>query len=272
MNTHGGTPRMPRSILVVSDQDYRALSQDPDDVERLEDREALVVPFSTDPEVNEEEVRLVRELLEDSGQLATGALLVRNPYDSANYVSAAEAIESFALAKYHHLAVVASLLGARAVRVTDAKVERHTSDVRVTAKVGAKGASGEADSSTAYAEEIAAHLKLETDFSGSDPNPTEALAYVQEHNLATEHAITALVHLRRGANPVIRYQLTLDATRESQRNVTSAVKLATALPKLAEGGLDFTRNASHVGSIKITTEITFPSSLTDDTSPMHVDR
>lgn len=265
MTSTGAKGRLPRSIAVLSDQDYKSVLQNPDDVERLEDSEAMVIPYSAEPQVNDCEVNAARDLLESSGQLASGSLLVQNPYDPESYVPASEAIETFAVAKYHHLAVVASLLGAREVRVTDAKVERKMSDTSGAAKVGAKGVGVEANVTTDFASELAAQLKLETDFAGSDPEPEEALAYIREHNLLGEHAMTALVALRRGKNPVLRYQLTLDATKESQRNIKSAMKIATALPKLVEVGGDFARTAGAVNSIKITTEITFPK--TDDGSP-----
>lgn len=248
----------PRSIAVVSDQDYKLVLQDPDGVERLEDREALVVPYSAKPEANESDVESARALLRSSGLLASGSLLVLNPYDASSYVPAAEALETLAVAKYHHLAVVASLLGASDVKVTDAKVERRRSDTGGAAKVGAKGASGDLDMSADFASELAAHMQLETEFAGSDPEPEAALSYLKNHNLLGEHSMTALIELRRGKNPVVRYQLTLDATRESQRNIKSALKVATALPKFVEVDGDFKRTAGSIESVKITTEIRFP--------------
>jgi len=248
----------PRSVAVLSDQEYLSVFNDPDRVERLENREALVVPYSLPPEANEDEVIAAREILRSSGQLASGSLLVQNPYDEKSYVPAAEALETLAVAKYHHLAVVASLLGAQELRVTDAKVERKNSDTRGAVKAGVKGVGVETDASVQYASELEAHLKLETDFGGSAPEPDEAMDYIRAHNLVGDHSMTALVALRRGKNPVLRYQLTMDATKESQRNITSALSLAKALPTLIELNGNFTRTAEAVSSIKITTEIKFP--------------
>lgn len=248
----------PRSVAVLSDQEYLSVFNDPDRVERLEDREALLIPYSLPPEATEDEVIATRELLRSSGQLASGALLIHNPYDEKSYVPASEALETLAVAKYHHLAVVASLLGAQELRVTDAKVERKNSDTRGAVKAGVKGVGVEVDASMQYASELEAHLKLETDFGGSAPEPDDAMDYIRAHNLVADHSMTALVALRRGKNPVLRYQLTMDATRESQRNITSALGLAKALPKLIELNGNFARTAEAVSSIKITTEIKFP--------------
>lgn len=243
---------------MLNDQEYLTVFNDPDNVERLEDREALVIPYSLPPEENEQSVLAARDLLRSSGQLASGALLVQNPYDTTSYVPASEALETLAVAKYHHLAVLASLLGAEELRVTDAKVERKNSDTRGMAKAGAKGVGVELDTSVQYAAELEAHLKLETDFGGSAPEPDEAMEYIRVHNLVADHPMMALVALRRGRNPVLRYQLTMDATRESQRNITSALGLAKSLPKLIELNGNFARTAEAVSSIKITTEIKFP--------------
>ncbi len=253
-----GDGTWPRSVAVLSDQEYLSVFNDPDRVERLEDREALLIPYSLPPEATEDEVVATRELLRSSGQLASGALLIQNPYDEKSYVPASEALETLAVAKYHHLAVVASLLGAQELRVTDAKVERKNSDTRGSAKAAVKGVGVEADASMQYASELEAHLKLETDFGGSAPEPDDAMDYIRAHNLVADHSVTALVTLRRGKNPVLRYQLTMDATRESQRNITSALGLTKALPKLIELNGNFARTAEAVSSIKITTEIKFP--------------
>lgn len=256
--SQGAHPTFPRSVVVVSDQDYKLVLQDPDGVERLEDREALVIPYAAKPEVNESDVEATRALLRSAGLLASGALLVQNPYEVSSYVPAGEALETLAVAKYHHLAVVAALLGANEVKVTDAKVERRRSDTGGSVRIGAKGASADADMSAEFASELAAHLRLETEFAGSEPEPDAALSYLQEHNLLGEHSMAALVELRKGKNPVVRYQLTLDAAKESQRNIKSALKVATALPKFVELDGEFRRAASSIESVKITTEIRFP--------------
>lgn len=266
MSRSAGNEPLPRAIAVVSDQEYRTILQHPDDVERLEDLEAMVIPYSIRPEVISGPVSAARDLLRLSGQLASGSLLVQDPYDSESYTTASEAIETFAVAKYHHLAIVASLLGAREVRVTDAKVERKTLETRGGAKAGVKGVGIEADLSSEFASELAAQLTLETEFEGSDPDPDEALSYLRKHNLLGEHAMTALVAMRRGRNPVLRYQMTLDTTKESQRNIKSALKLATALPDLVELGSNFSRTSGAVESAKITTEILFPRENEDRAS------
>ncbi|GAA1941556.1 hypothetical protein GCM10009775_36680 [Microbacterium aoyamense] len=243
---------------MLSDQDYLDAFNDPSTIDQLEDAESVVIPFSIEPEVNDERATAARQLLKESGQLASGTLLIQSPYDTGTYVSASEAIETFAVAKYHHFAVVASFLGARSLRVTDAKVERTAGDAKAAAKVGAKTVGVDAHLSADIASDLKAQLALETDFAGSDPDPDEALAYIREHNLLGEHSMTALVALRRGKNPVLRYQLTLDATKESQMNIDSALKVSAGLPKLVDVGGTFAASTRAVGSIKITTEITFP--------------
>lgn len=258
MTENDASHSLPRSVLVASDQSYKEILTDPNAVARLRDREALVIPYSAKPEVNEEQVESLRSLLREAGQLASGALLIKNPYEAEGYVSANDAIETFAVAKYHHLAVVASLLGAREVRVVEAKVERKSSESRGNAKAGVKGVGVEADASAKFADELEAQLHLETDFAGSDPHSEDALAYIRAHNLAGEHALTTLVSMRSGKNPVERYKMTLSGTKESELNIKSALKIATAIPKAVELGGDFSRTAGSISSIKITTEIKFP--------------
>lgn len=101
-------------------------------------------------------------------------------------------------------------------------------------------------------------LAGQMDFPGSDADPEAASAYVRSHNLSHDHQLTALVEMRTGQNPIIRYKMTLSGTREAEANLRSALRIASAGPvEAAQIGTDFSRTVKAISSVEITTEITF---------------
>ncbi|TFB66161.1 hypothetical protein [Cryobacterium sp. Hz9] len=253
-----GMSALPRSVLVADDRLYRAISQNPDSVTLLEDLDAMVIPYSGRAEVNEQQSASIREVLLAAGQLISGALLIRNPYETASYEFAEYAIESFASAKYHALANVARLLGAREIHVVDAKVA-HTvakSGAGVKAKIPAGGA--EAEISKEVSKKLEERLEGHMKFPGAEPAPEDALVYLRRRNLSNDQQLRDLVEMRTGANPISHYKVTLSGTRESAANLRSALKIANAGPvKAVDIGASFSKTAESISSIEITIEIAF---------------
>ena len=250
--------RLPRSILILSDAKYKELTRDPSSVELLEDFEALVIPFSGKAEGHQEDVEAIRALLSDRDLLVSGALLIRNPYEVASFEFAEDAIEAFASAKYHELANVARLLGARTIDFVEVKVEQNRSATRGSLTAKAPAGSGKAEASQDVARKIEERLEGHLEFGGGDPDGEGAREYMKRRRLLNDQQIAALVEMRSGANPVQRYRMTLNGTRESTTNLKSALKLANAGPvKAAEIGAAFSKTAESISRIEITTDIEF---------------
>lgn len=249
----------PRSILVAADQRYLKISQDPDSISLLEDRDALVIPYSAKPAGNHAGVDGVRKILVEAGQLVPDTLLVRNPYEKDVYEFADHAVETFASAKYHHLANVARLLGAREVRFENAKVEKQTDTAGVGLKVKIPGVGGDADVSREVAKNLDNRLEGVMTFPGSDPAVEAALEFLRNHNLSQDQQLRALVELRTGMNPISEYRMTLSGTRESDANLRSALSIAEAASGqgAVQVGASFARAAKSISSIEITTRIVF---------------
>lgn len=258
MAEHEEPQVLPRSVLVADERLYREILQGPDSVALLEDLDAMVIPYAGNPEVNEHEASAIRDLLLASAQLVPGALLVRNPYEAAAYEFAELAIESFASAKYHALANVARLLGAREVRFVEAKVDRNTSTWRGDAKAKIPAGGAEAEISNEVSKKLEERLEGQMKFPGSEPAPEDAVLYLRRRNLSNDQQLKDLVEMRTGANLISDYKMTLSGTRESAANLKSALKIANAGPvKAVEIGATFSKTAESIRSIEITTEIIF---------------
>lgn len=248
----------PRSVLVASDPLYRRMAQDRDSVALLEDLEAMVVPFSDEPQANAALVLSVRDLVARDGKLVSGALLVKNPYDTDGYEFAEHAVETFASAKYHHLANVARILGAKEVQFVEAKIERSDGAISGGAKIKLPSGGGDASAGRDVSKRLEQRLAGQMEFPGAEAAPDVAAAYVAKHNLSNDHQLTALVEMRTGLNPLNRYKMTLSGTREAEANLRIALRIASAGPvEAANIGADFSRTVKAISSIEITTEITF---------------
>lgn len=248
---------LPRSVLVVDGRQYRQLSESPESVRLLEDVHAMVVPYSGKPQVNAVEVDTVRELLEGAGQLAPGALLVRNPYAAGSYEVADQALEAFALAKYHALANVAKHLGATRVSFVDARVDRSGVTWNAEAKAKTAVAKADAEFSKDMTAKLTNRLQGEMTFDGCSPDIDAAMASLRERNLLSDQQLRYLVDLRTGNNPVNHYKMTVSGTRESAANLRSALSLAASVPKAVGASAALSWGASSISDIEITTEITF---------------
>lgn len=248
---------LPRSVLVADGRLYRQISESPNSVGLLEDRDAMIIPYSGSAAVNEAEVAAVRKLLAQSGQLAPGSLFVRNPYTVDTFEIADGALEAFAMAKYHVLANVAKHLGATKVSFVDARVDHVDSSSKGEIKAKAPVLKAEAAIGRDVTQKIASRLQGEMTFAGSAPDIDEAMECLRVRNLLSDQQLLYLVDLRTGKNPVGKYKMTLSGTRESAANLKSALVLAAALPKTVDGAITFTMTANSISSIEITTEITF---------------
>lgn len=265
MTSDNGTRPLPRSVLVASDQLYLRLSSSPKDVELLDDMNAMVVPYSVRPAFHDAEVTFVRDQLDASGQLVPGSLLIKNPYDSVSYEFAEAAIEAFASAKYHAMANVARLLGAREVHFKEAKVETRQSEWRFGIKGKLKVAVADGQASNQVKDQIKAQLDGQLTFPGSRPRVDEAIAYMARRNLSSDQQLRDLVDMRSDAgldvddqNLVLSQVVRISGTRESESNFRSALNIANAGPiKALQIGSTFTKSATSIRNIEIITEITF---------------
>ncbi|WP_157155715.1 hypothetical protein [Diaminobutyricimonas sp. LJ205] len=234
------------------------ITQDPDSVELLEDLDAMVIPFSSKAEGNELQVASIRQVLLATGQLVSGALLIKNPYETESYEFAEQAIETFAAAKYHHFANVARLLGARQVRFVQARVERVSANWAGSLKARVSPGGGEAEASKEVIKNLEDRLEGQMKFPGSDPAPEEALEHLRRRNLSNDQQLKALVEMRTGTNLISDYRMTLSGTRESDANLQSALKIANSgAVKAVEIGASFSKAAKSISSVEITTEIKF---------------
>lgn len=257
--THDGTSAVfPRSVLVVSNDTYMRMSQEPKSVALLEDRIAMVLPQSAKPEFNVGLALEVRNQLEGADQLAPNALLIKSPYDQASYEFATNAIEVFASTKYHVMANVARLLGAREVRFMEANVESSETKWNAAVNAAFSAVKAGAEGSREVKQKFTARIDGQLTFPGAPPEVAKAAAYLKERNLSHDQQLRALVDLRTGENPVGSYVMKLSGTREAESNLKSALDLANAGPvKALKVGVSFSKTAQRIKDIEIVTEITF---------------
>lgn len=248
---------LPRSVLVVGDEEYERISHTPAAVDSLQNSEAMIIPYSSTPIMNRPLAQAVRDLLRSADQLASDALLIKNPYERDAYVHADDSIQALAVAKYHHLAVVASLLGATAMSLQKTAVEKKDQTFRGRLSVGVKGFGAKARAAAEIRSALEEQLQLNTVFPGSAPDRDEALAYIGEHGLTADKTFTSLVALRNDRNPVREYTLVLNATQEAELNIRAALKIATVVPKVLEVSGDFVMTARTISDVKIHTLIKF---------------
>jgi len=250
--------RLPRSVIVADNDLYREIVMGPDSVSLLEDLDAMVIPLSGKAEAHERENAAIREVLLAAGQLIPRALLVRNPYEAASYELAADALEAFASAKYHALANVARLLGAREVEFIDAKIDQSVDRWGANLLIRTPWANGTGSASNEVTKKLEKRLEAQMSFPGGEPAPTEALDYLRRRNLANDQQLRDLVEMRTGTNLISAYKMKFSGTRESAANLLSALTIANSGPaKAASVGGDFSKKADGTSSIEITTKITF---------------
>lgn len=249
----------PRSVFVASDGLYLDIADEPSSVALLEDLDAMVIPYSVMAAGNEAQVATVRDVLRAAGQLIPGSLLIRNPYEAEAFEFSEYALESFASAKYHHLANVAKLLGAKEVQFEDAKVERQSSATAGGIKAIIPGfVSSEADVTRNVARKLDARLEGRLTFEGGEPDTEAAFEFLNLHNLANDQQLRSLVEMRGGSNPIKGYKMTLSGTREADANLRAALSIAEAVSgKGATIGMSLAREVRSIRSIEITTSITF---------------
>lgn len=139
-------------------------------------------------ELNARAVASVHSLLQSSGQLAAGALLIRNPYEPDSYEMSEDAIESFSVAKYHAFANVSRMLGAKQVRFLEAKAE--SQDESWQAKIAAilPAGSGDAEAVRDVAKKLDDRLSGHLTFEGGAPDPEAAREYLRRSYLTHDPA------------------------------------------------------------------------------------
>ena len=253
-----GVTGLPRSVFVADGRLYRKISESPAHVELLDDLDTMIVPLAGKIEVHESAVGAVRARLFEAGQLNSGALLIKNPYDAESYEFADRAIETFASAKYHALANLTRLLGARSVRFVEVKADRDRTGWVAKAKARIPAGGGEIDATREVTRKLEKRLEGEMAFPGATPDIAGAETYLQERNLMGDHQMRDLIDPRTGDNPIRKYKMTVSGTRESASSFDSALKLANTGPvKALDVGASFRVTAESIRSITLTTEITF---------------
>lgn len=252
------TQPMPRSVFIADDREYHRIGADPKTVGLLQETDSMIMPVTADPEVNRDHVLFVRQAISSAGQLVPGALLVKNPYDSTSYEFAEYAVEAFASAKYHALANVARLLGARSVSFLEVKVEQK--DATWAAELRAKLSMGGGEAATRHEikKRVEDSLQGQMKFVGAEPDAPAAIAYLASHRLVADHQLNALIEMRTGDNAMSTYQMVFNGVKEADANFRSAISLANSGPvKAVEVGGTFTRTVSSVSRIEIKIEIEF---------------
>jgi len=263
--TSGEKLLTPRSVLVAADDLYLKIASSPKDVGILDDLNSMVVPYSIQPSFHPTEVVIVREHLLRTGKLVPGSLLIKNPYDLESYEFAESAIEAFASAKYHAMANVARLLGAKEVQFKEARIETQQRDWGFGFKGNAKAVEVDGDASRQVKDQIKAQLQGQLTFPGSRPRVVEALEYMKRRNLSDDQQLRDLVDMRddRGLddddkNLVTSQVVRISGTREAESSFRSALGIANAGPiKALRIATTFTNSATSIRNIEIVTEITF---------------
>jgi hypothetical protein len=241
----------------VSDKTYRSLANDTDRASLLEDREAVVVPFSAEPVVQPEHVAAVRELLMARDLLTADRVLVRNPYDVSSYEYAEDAIETFASAKYHHLATIVSLLGGQSIKFLKVEIVQTKSELRGGFKFKAF-ANGDADFNRLVKSKLEGRFDGAIEFRGSEPDSDRARAFARDKRLENDPQVYALIEMCASGNTPLKYKMEVNGLRESTKNFKAGLAAATALQNQIQGGATFARAAEAIHSIKITTVIVWP--------------
>lgn len=247
-----------RSVLVLEDREYQKISTSPKSVELLADTQALIVPYSMAPDQNRALIEHIRVLLTDGGMLKAGQLLIRNPFEDEAFEPAAGAIESFASAKFGHMAAVAGLLGARRVFFENSEVDVQQSKRATTGKFGWLGSKGSGNLNAEVEERLKKKIQAEYLFQGSSPSPEEAIDYLRAHRLDRDPELQSLVKLRSGSNLMSAFTMNFNAIRESKSNLDCGADLALKLPSGSGNvGSTFAQQSKAIRNIEITTEIQF---------------
>lgn len=249
---------LPRSVTVLDDKAYVKIIENPKAVALIDDLDALVVPYSGQAAVHEDEVAHVRDVLVRSGQLVQGAFLIKNPYEGETYEPAETAVEAFAVAKYHALANVVRLLGAREIEFVEVRMSNESGNFLANAKLGLSKIGGEAEASQEVKQKLKEKLQARMVFPGSSPDTEAAISYLTRRNLRGDQQMRDLVDMRTGTNPISHYKMTFSGTRESASNFSAGLKLASAAEALGVSlGGRFTKTLESIRDIDIETEINF---------------
>jgi len=249
---------LPRSVFVADDLSYWKIAGDPSTVDLLNDHDAMILPYSAEPEVNEAEVTRVRALIDAAGQLSRDALLVRNPYAEHGYAFADHAIAEFSAAKYRALAQVAGLLGATSIAVREVKIEHSkrtwAAGIRAALKVG----KGDAEATREVKQKVENSLKGRFTFDGGPADVVAAQEFLRRRQLTADQQLVDLLEMRSGKYTIRSYHMTIDGIREADANFKAAVNLANAGPvKILGVGATFSQTVSNLSRIEIEIEIEF---------------
>lgn len=249
----------PRVAVVVADRTYRAIATDEKRAHLLDVPDSLVVPYSAEPVAQVERVHTVRDQLISRDQMATGQLLVRNPYDFTAYAFADEAIETFVKAKYYHLASIAAHLGASSIKFLKIEIDQEKSDSSGDLKANVKVARAAAKFARSMKNRLEGRFEAATDLTGKQMDVEAARAFMMERNLSNDPDVVGLIDLCTTGNSVRTHRVKINGLRESTRNLKAGLDLTTNLGMNLGGGGHFTRAAESISSIEVTTEISWPT-------------
>jgi hypothetical protein len=212
-------PQKRRVVLVVDPHEKEKLQLNGDTGIFL-DPHAHVVTYS-----DEVEKHGGLRLLQESGLLTAGNLLVQSPYEPDVYVDAEQAVEQFALAKQTIFLNFCQLLGARRVTVRQITTEEMDSAETIKLDGGYGAASGSVKGGRSSVEKLAAKLSLVDEFVGGEPDLPAAEQFLQTYRLAGDLVMRSLLQARKAKNVIKRRTVTINLTSEARNNLNIVGKL-----------------------------------------------
>lgn len=248
------TIQLPRTVFIADDNAYFQIASDKNQVTLLNDKDVVIMPYSAEPFSNKEFINEVRELLKKQNIFHKKQLLVLNPYSAEKYEVADKAVETFALAKYDAITVVAMHLGAKSVEFEDVFHEKNKllHAFNLKAKFGQE-INANSKASKQLTNQIMAKRAGKTLFEGSEPDINAAIQYMTETNIMHDQQLSHLIRLQ-SRNKIKSYELMLNGSQETESVFKATLELAATAPVGATGaGMEFTRQyqASKSSEIKI---------------------
>jgi hypothetical protein len=208
-------PNRRKAILVISLHELDRLEYTPGGNNLLLSEQIyLLVPSYGTTNDND-----LEEKLDSSGLLEPGTLLIQNPYNTSDYVILNKASPTFALTKYLHFTTLCGLLGAREVTVEQIEVQTSTGKQIFKGSIESPYVDKRIDAVNKTFEEIRNKIKLQSKFSGGEPNLEEAKAHLRQYQLLNDISMKSLIDQRTGKNPIQSREITLSLSEESKRNL-----------------------------------------------------
>lgn len=206
-------PKKRKAILIISPDEYARLKYTPGGSDLLLSEQIHLLVPSYLPTSD------LEEKLDGSGLLESGTLLIQSPYDTSDYVILDKASSTFALTKYLHFTTLCGLLGAREVTVEQIEFKTLAGKQIFKGSIDSRYIDGSIEAVNRTVEEIRNNIKLQSKFSGGEPDLEEAEAHLRQYQLLNDISMKSLIDQRKGKNPIKSRELTLSLSEESKRNI-----------------------------------------------------